>query len=154
MITLLVQKMILIMCCQLLLIPNMKYRISATRDMLICLKSNQYFETTRMNSWYLRWIYKVSMQSLTIYFPLLTTSHRKVYILEQFVCKRHRRPLIPTCHYCNFLDTNSFTREVNVLYPYQNFSSELPLINYMSILHLTAYCTKASTGSVNFIRLN
>ena len=25
---------------------------------------------------------------------------------------------------------------------------------YMSILHLTAYCTKASTGSVNFTRLN
>ena len=64
---------------------------------------------------FLRWIYKVSMQSLTIYFPLLTTSHRKVYILEQFVCKRHGLPLIPTCHYCNFLDTNSFTREVNVL---------------------------------------
>ena len=34
----------------LLLIPNMKYRISATRGMLICLKSNQYSKTTRMNS--------------------------------------------------------------------------------------------------------
>ena len=48
-------------------------------------------------------------------FPVIGSLTSQVYILEQFVCKRHGRPLIPTCHYCNFLDTNSFTRKVNVL---------------------------------------
>ena len=48
-------------------------------------------------------------------FPVIDNLTSQGLYLEQFVCKRHGRPLIPTCHYCNFLDTNSFTREVNVL---------------------------------------
>ena len=48
-------------------------------------------------------------------FLLLTTLLLKVYILERFVCKRHGLPVIPICRYYNYLDTNLFTRAVNVL---------------------------------------
>ena len=46
------------------------------------------------------------------------------------------------------------TTQYDYSLPYQNVSIGLPLINYMIIIHLTAYCTKVGTGSVNFNRLN
>ena len=63
----------------------------------------------------LHWIYKARTQSLTFNFPLLKTLRRKVYSLEQSVCKRHGLAMIPACHYYSSLDTNLFTGEANAL---------------------------------------
>ena len=45
-------------------------------------------------------------------------------------------------------------RPISLLSSIPKIFERVAFINYMSILHLTAYCTKASTGSVNFTRLN
>ena len=57
----------------------------------------------------------VKFNNVFIYFKSSITSHRNIYNLGPFVCKRPGLPVILICRYHNSLDTNSFTKVTAVL---------------------------------------
>ena len=77
--------------------------------------TQSFSKTAAMNFWYLCWIFKMSMQSLAIYFLSSVISYCTDYILARFVCKTRGLPRIPICPYHNSLVTNSFIKVANVL---------------------------------------
>ena len=86
------------------------YTFFVIRVPYIRLECNRCSKTAATKFYYLRWIFRVPMSSLTIQFLSSVISHHTVYILGRFVCKEHGIPMILICPYYNSLDINSCTK--------------------------------------------